>query len=222
MKILDVPQTGKLGLTVTFPSRTGLIRRMKVTPSDPNTASQQTIRGNFTAAAHRYDTLTEAQQNAWSTAAGQYKSKPSLGQSGPLTGFQLFVKQNAILALTGSEPIDAPLPVPDFPDLAPQSLVLTRQAGVLKIALTCPTAPGENTLLRVGAPQRSGVRRCPNLKVAGTVPAPVQGTADITALYVGQFGVPAAGKRLFVECEIAQDDWYGPKRTFTALVPAAA
>src|SRR5512135_2534668 len=35
MKIKDVPQVGKLGLTVTWPGRYGLIRRILVTPRNP-------------------------------------------------------------------------------------------------------------------------------------------------------------------------------------------
>ena len=59
MKILDVPQTGKLGLTVTFPSRNGLIRRSLVTPRTPTPPpSSRSVRA-FTAAARAYDALTD-------------------------------------------------------------------------------------------------------------------------------------------------------------------
>ena len=40
MKILDVPQTGSVGETVTYQNRYGLIRRRKVIPRDPRTAPQ--------------------------------------------------------------------------------------------------------------------------------------------------------------------------------------
>ena len=47
MKIKDVPQTGKLGLTVTWPGRNGLIRRTLVTPRNPRSGAQQVIRQNL-------------------------------------------------------------------------------------------------------------------------------------------------------------------------------
>ena len=49
-----------------------------------------------------------AQQDAWIVAAAGYKSTPTLGQSGPLTGLQLFVRINCKLGLLGQEPVDVP------------------------------------------------------------------------------------------------------------------
>jgi hypothetical protein len=45
---------------------------------------------------------------------------------------------------------DLPPVAPQFPTLAPQSLVITIPAGVIAVKLTCPTSPGENTVLRAG------------------------------------------------------------------------
>jgi hypothetical protein len=221
MKILDVPQTGKLGLTVTFPSRYGLIRRTKVVPSNPNTYRQATVRTAFTSAARAYDALSEAQQNAWITAAGQYQTKPSLGQSGPLTGLQLYVRINATLTQFGLDNVDAPPAVPAFGDLSPQNLVITNTGGVIALKLTCPTSVGENTIVRASAPQKSGVRRMPDTRILGTCPAAVTGSATITSLYTAVYGAPVAGQRIFVECELMENGWFGPKRTFSALVPDA-
>ena len=221
MKILDVPQTGKLGLTVTFPSRNGLIRRALVTPANPNTYRQLAVRTAFTASARAFDALTESQQNAWIATAVNYRSRPTLGQSGPLTGLQLFVKINATLRQFGLETVTAPPPVPEFADLAPQGLVITNPSGVVAIKLTCPTSPGENTVIRGSAPQRSGVRRMPDTRILGTCPAPVTGSSDITAMYTALFGAPVAGQRLFIEAGIMENGWFGPKAYFTGLVPAS-
>src|SRR5512137_2741055 len=95
MKIIDVPQTGKLGLTVTYPSRNGLIRRSWVVPANPRTADQLVARSRLAQMAAAWDSLTENQQDAWIAAAAQEQSRPTLGQSGPLTGLQLFVKLNS-------------------------------------------------------------------------------------------------------------------------------
>jgi hypothetical protein len=104
MKIQDIPQTGKLGLTVTWQGRNGLIRRTLVTPSNPRTSEQLVVRGLLAQQARRFDGLTDAQQDAWNTAADGYQSTPSLGQSGPLTGLQLFVRINCKLGLLGHPP----------------------------------------------------------------------------------------------------------------------
>ena len=100
MKIQDIPQTGKLGLTVTWPARNGLVRRILVTPANPRT-DRQMASATCSQEARRFDALTDAQQDAWNVAAAGFQSRPSLGQSGPLTGLQLFVRVNCKLGLLG-------------------------------------------------------------------------------------------------------------------------
>jgi hypothetical protein len=60
MKIIDIPQTGKLGLTVSYKGRTGLIRRSLVVPKNPRTPDQTIIRTNLAsqARARRSRSLT--------------------------------------------------------------------------------------------------------------------------------------------------------------------
>ena len=221
MKIQDIPQTGKLGLTVTWPGRNGLIRRILVTPSNPRSDRQLVVRDLLAQQARRFDGLTDAQQDAWIVAAAGYKSTPTLGQSGPLTGLQLFVRINCKLGLLGQEPVDVPPVSPQFPSLAPQNLVITNTGGVIAVKLTCPTSPGENTVLRASPPQKAAVRACGNFRMIGTCPAAVQGSADITALYVAQFGSVPVGKRIFVRASTMVGGFESLGREFQARVPAA-
>jgi hypothetical protein len=221
MKIQDIPQTGKLGLTVTWPGRNGLVRRILVTPANPRSDRQLAVRSLLAQQTRRFDALTDAQQDAWNVAADGYQSRPTLGQSGPLTGLQLFVRINCKLGLLGQDPVDAPPVAPQFPNLAPQSLVITNTAGVVAVKLTCPTSAGENTVLRASPPQNSAVRACGNFRIIGTCPALVQGSADITALYVAEFGAVPAGKRLFVRASTMVDGFESLPREWQARVPAA-
>ena len=117
MKIQDIPQTGKLGLTVTWQGRNGLMRRTLVIPANPRSDRQLVVRDLLAQQARRFDALTDAQQDAWNTAADGYQSTPSLGQSGPLTGLQLFVRINCKLGLLGQDPVDAPPVSPQFPSV---------------------------------------------------------------------------------------------------------
>jgi len=221
MKIRDIPQTGKLGLTVTWKGRNGLLRRTLVTPANPRTDRQLEVRNLLAQQARRFDTLTDVQQNAWNVAADGYKSNPSLGQSGPLTGLQLFVRINSKLGLLGQNPVDVPPAAPQFPDLAPQNLVITNTAGVVAVKLTCPADPGANTVLRASPPQNSAVRACRNFRIIGMCPTPNAGSADITGLYVAEFGAAPAGKRLFVRASTMVGGFESLPREFQARVPAA-
>lgn len=221
MKIIDVPSTGKYGLQVRMPGRYGQVVRAWVSPSNPRTTSQLRVRGAFTSQASRYAALTDPQQAAWSAAGATYQTKSSLGQSGPMTGFQLFIKLNSLLAQLGQEPIDEPTPRPTFGALAPQNLVITNTSDVIALKLTCPTAPGTNTLIRASAPQLGGTYATPSLRILGMCPTPAVGSSDITSLYVGKFGVPPVGKRVFVQAQLVTDGWEGPASVFQARVPVS-
>jgi hypothetical protein len=222
MKIQDIPQTGKLGLTVTWKGRNGLIRRILVTPANPRTSEQLVVRGLLAQQARRFDALTDAQQDAWNTAADGYHSTPSLGQSGPLTGLQLFVRINCKLGLLGQEPVDVPPVSPQFTSVAAQNLLITNTGGAVALKLTCPTSPGTNTVLRASPPQNSAVRACSNFRILGMCPTPAQGSADITSLYVAAFGTVPAGKRIFVRASTMVDGFESLPREFQARVPASA
>jgi hypothetical protein len=221
MKIQDIPQTGKLGLTVTWQGRNGLIRRILVTPANPRTDRQLVVRDLLAQQARQFDTLTDAQQDAWNVAAKGFKSTPSLGQSGPLTGLQLFVRVNCKLGLLGQAPVDAPPVSPQFPALAPQGLLITNTDGVVAVKLTCTGEPGTNTVLRASPPQNSAVRACGNYRIIGVCPAPVLGVADITALYEAEFGAVPAGKRLFIKASTMVSGFESVARQFQGRVPAA-
>jgi hypothetical protein len=221
MKIQDIPQVGKLGLTVTWHGRNGLIRRILVTPKNPRTDRQLEVRDLLVQQARRFDALTDAQQDAWNVAADGFQSRPTLGQSGPLTGLQLFVRINCKLGLLNLATVDVPPTAPQFPSLAPQNLVITNTGGLVAVKLTCPTDPSTNTVLRASPPQNSAVRACRNFRIIGVCPAPVQGAADITSLYTAEFGAAPAGKRLFVQASTMVDGFESLPRQFQARVPAA-
>ena len=172
--------------------------------------------------AARWRALTEAQRAAWVAAAKEARSNPRLGQSGTLSGFLLFTKINCTLAQFGQEQVDAPTEQPQFPDLAPQGLVITNTAGAITLKLTCPTSPGENTIIRGAEPRSQGRETCSDYRLLGTCPAPALGSADITSLYTARFGVPPVAKKVYVQVHQFVDGWESLPRTFWGIVPAAA
>src|ERR1017187_8479264 len=105
MKILNIPQSGKRGLYVSMGSRYGQISRILAIPSNPRTAPQMGVRHALSKVTARWRTLTEDQRNAWRTAAKTKNTVPRLGQSGPLTGSQLFAKINCSLATLGGNQV---------------------------------------------------------------------------------------------------------------------
>ena len=221
MKVTDVPQEGKLGLTVTFPGRNGLIRRTLVTPRNPRTSAQQVIRQNLATQAAAYDQLTDVQQEAWIAAAAQIQSKPHLGQKGPLTGLQLFTKVNCALLAIGQPAVIAPPAKTLLSPLPIDGLVITNTGGTLAIRLHTTGSPADGTMLRACAPQNSGCRRGLGYRLLGILDSPVSNYVNITSAYTGRFGAPAVGKRVFVSVNANVGGYEGIPLVFSARVPAA-
>ncbi|HVM46948.1 MAG TPA: hypothetical protein VMU04_02925 [Candidatus Acidoferrum sp.] len=222
MKIVDVPQSGKLGLTVTYPGRTGLIRRTKVTPKNPNTLDQQLVRQRLRSTAQAYDALTEAQQDAWISAAAALKTKPRLGQSGALTGLQFYTKVNCALLAIGAPTVDVPPALTNIGILPIDALQITNANGQITLKLHTTGAPPDNTMLWGCAWANSGVRRAVSPRLLGKLDSPQNGYCDITPDYVQKFGVPPVGARVFVQVNGSAGGLQGQRLTFSALVPAGA
>ena len=222
MKIIDVPQTGKLGLTVSYPSRNGLIRRQWVVPANPQTGDQLVVRGNLTNAAALWRQISEAQQDAWIAAAAQEQSKPTLGQSGPLTGLQLFTKINTNLLKLGEAVVSDPPAKPQWPQMPVTGLTITNTAGTIALKLACSDDLELHTVVFGSAPQSNGTRRPISLRWLGECPVVSGGFSDITTLYTAKYGVPTVGTRIFARVRMNIDGWPGTEYAYTAVVPAAA
>ena len=221
MKILDIPQSGKRGLNVSQNGAFGQISRAAGRVANPRTPSQLAVRETMGRVAARWRALTETQRVAWMVAAKSAMSNTRLNQSGSLSGFLLFTKINCTLAQFGQEQVTAPPAQPQFPTLAPQNLSISNTAGVIALKLTCPTSPGDNTIVRGSKPLSQGVAVCKDFRILGTCPAPVAGTADITGLYTSRYGVPVVGKKVFVQVNQFVDGWESLPTTFRAIVPAS-
>jgi hypothetical protein len=222
MKILDIPQSGKRGLYVSQGGRYGQISRILVIPANPRTAPQMSVRAILTRVTARWRSLQETQRAAWRGAALAIKSVSRLGQNGPLTGAQLFSKINCTLAQFGQDQVDAPPPRPLFSDLAPQNLVITNVADAITLKLTCPTNPGQNTIVRGSAPVSQGIDKLTDFRILGTCPVPAGGAADITSLYTTRYGVPPVGTKVFVRVSQYVAGWEDQPLTFAAIVPTSA
>ena len=165
--------------------------------------------------------LQEVQRAAWMAAAKDARSTCRLGQSGPLSGFLLFAKINCTLAQFGQAEVEAPPAPPQFPALAPVNLVITNTGGAIALRLTCPTDPGESTIIRGSAPVSQGRETCSDFRVLGLCPAPAQGSADITGIYTAKYGVPPVGKKVYVRVNQFVNGWEDLPLSFSAIVPAA-
>ena len=108
MKILDIPQSGKRGLNVSQKSRNGLVSRALVIPTQPETDAQLRIRSFLRSVASKWAGSPRTSATPGPRKPAQHQSKSRLGQSGPLTGFQLYAKINCSLLNIGRHVVPAP------------------------------------------------------------------------------------------------------------------
>jgi hypothetical protein len=222
MKILDIPQSGKRGLTVSQGGRYGQISRALVIPGNPKTEAQLLIRNFLGNAASLWRQITEPQRLAWIAAAEQEQSKPRLGQSGPLTGIQLFTKLNCSLLLVGEAVVSDVPAKPQFPTLPVTGLTITNTAGSIALELACSDDLELNTIVRASKPRSVGIYKEADLRYLGTAPVVSGGFSTITDLYTAEFGVPTVGKKIFVTVNQCIDGWQDIAHKFNATVPASS
>jgi hypothetical protein len=220
-KVVKEPTTGKLGLTVFYPGRNGLIQRAWVAPANPKTGDQLLVRSHLTTVTRAWKGLEEAQRQAWIAAAATINSNPTLGMSGKLTGAQLFTKINCALLAIGGDMVDTPPAAPEDDSLPVTGLEITNTGGTVAIKVLSASAPPDGTMLRASAPQSAGTYRPISLRLLGTLGSPSAGKIDITAQYTAKYGVPAVGTKLFVRINSNISGWEGTPVMFTGIVPAS-
>ena len=219
MKIIDVPQSGRLGTFISFRNRYGQFRRRYVVPKDPRSPAQMGVRSRFGRVSARWRVITDEQRAAWTAAAREIASRSRLGKSGPLTGCQLFVKINSNLAFVGQAQVDDPPDYPRFGANPVGSLTITNTRGAIALKLSVPTAPTGNILVWGAAPGSAGASFPGRFTFLCMLPNPVAGVSDITKLYVDKYGVPPAGKRVFIHTRQQVNGWQDAPKQTTAVVP---
>ncbi|HVM48266.1 MAG TPA: hypothetical protein VMU04_09575 [Candidatus Acidoferrum sp.] len=220
MKIRDIPQSGSLGETVTYDSRYGQIRRQKTVPRNPRTAVQMGWRAAFQQARSFWGTLSDEQFLAWDVVGQARRTQAVLGRSGPISGYLVSVSVNAHLAMIGQPMVSAPPPIPVFPASPVVGLAITGAADALAMKLQLSGTPVGAVLVFGARPQSPGVRYVDHFPFLGVLPEQAGGEADITALYVARFGVPPAGKRVFVQTVQQINGWQDQPNTLSARVLA--
>jgi hypothetical protein len=70
-------------------------------------------------------------------------------------------------------------------------------------------------------PQNPGVTYVDHYPFLGVLPEEAGEAADINALYAARFGVPPAGKRVFIRAVQQINGWQDRPQTFSARVPPA-
>jgi len=193
---------GKIGGHVASKNRAGAYLRTKVTPVNPRSASQILARQRLATPAIAWRGLTSAQRSQWNAAVGSFAGTDIFGDLRKPTGFALYCRLNANLALCSIAAISVP-PLP-LAVLSPTSLTLTQASGGATSLAYAPTpVPAlHNMVVKMTAPVSPGKSFVKSEFRVISVVAPAAATPFVaTAAYATKFGGPGlAGQKVFVEC----------------------
>jgi hypothetical protein len=199
---LVVDGRNKIGGQVASKNRHGAYMRNKVTPVNPQSASQVTVRARLSGFAAGWRGLTAAQRLAWNAAVSDYKKTDIFGDIQNPSGFNLYVKLNSNLANIGIAAISNP-PLPQAVSVFTTG-TLAAAAGAQTMSLTVTPAVqpvGETIVVRATPGISAGKSFVKSeFRQIGTFTAAVAGAYDLAANYIAKFGpIGPAGVKVFVE-----------------------
>ena len=115
-----VQMSGSIGGNTFARNRYGNYVRSRTKPINPNSAGQQVVRSAVSFLADRWSqTLTSAQRAAWDLYGASVAMTNKLGESVYLSGFNHYIRSNAILKRSGRTVVDAGPTVFELPAIDP-------------------------------------------------------------------------------------------------------
>ena len=219
MKILDIPQSGACADFVSVRTRYGQVRRRRGVIRKGPSEAQLRHRAKFGGIRALWRTVNPAQKATWAIEPETVRSHPSLGQSGALPPYLVFVKVNTIRASQGLPPVLTRPESYQFDANPVGEFVSTNAGGEVDLKLSVPTAPATDILVLGAAPCSAGVSFVNHFVILGRLPAAQAGYSHITQLYVARYGVPAPGTRVFIRTRQTRDGWNDFPLQTDAIVP---
>jgi hypothetical protein len=196
-----VSGSGKIGGHVASRNRAGSYLRTKVTPVNPSTAAQQSIRNRLTGLSQAWKALTAAQRIAWNAAVSDYAKTDVFGDLRNPSGFNLFQRLNNNLLIVGESQISDP-PVPgSVYAMATMSLAVVTGTPALTLTFTGAIPATDAVKLFATAPVSAGVSFVKSeYRLIGVLTDADTSAKVITTLYGAKFGaITENGLKVFVK-----------------------
>jgi hypothetical protein len=216
-----VAGSGKIGGHVASKNRGGAYLRTKVTPNNPQTVSQMSVRGIFASISALWSSLTQLQRDSWDSFVSAYSSTDIFGDIRNPSGKNLHQKLNQNLINSGQSAITTCVSPSEVPFANLTEVNGDVSADELEIDLSGDTTGCK--LLVFATPSLSqGTKFVKNkLRVIGSFDggnaAPVQAGAE----YIAKFGNFVAGANIYVGVRVINANGQAsPLETVKAVIVA--
>ena len=169
------------------------------------TPDQRRARAEMSTLSAAWNGLTDDQREAWGVEARADRRGGRAARARRRSGRRAFFKANfRRLALKQDMLTDPPGPGKFYPTPWVR-LVITNLAGRIALKLYLAHGRAEGVMVSSWHPCNAGAMVWDKFVRIGLLPAPHRGMSDITRLYVAKFGVPPAGKKIFIRIQQMND-----------------
>ena len=188
----------KLGGHVFSKNRAGAYLRTLVTPVNPRSSTQTSVRALFGQISKAWSELTEAQRNAWRSAVDSWKRTDVFGDLKRPDGKALHQRLNQQAQVVGYSPILTPAEPSEVASDIATSVILSLTGTSLDI--TPLSASTDSTIQLFATPQMSqGTQFVKDkLRVIYFAKGDVFAKAAAYTAYVARFGVPALNDNIHI------------------------
>lgn len=199
---LVVDGRGKLGGHVAAQNKGGSYLRTKVTPSNPQTTFQTSIRNLFGSISQAWGGLTQDQINAWNAAVDEWKKTNIFGDLKQPSGKALFQRLNTQAQVAGYSAITLPPAKESIPNSNVTSVAMGLTAATIA-ATGIYSGTAATVIVYSSGPVSSGTSFVKNLmRMVGNSGGAAYDPSQAYTDYVAKFGAPTAGDKVFIGFKI--------------------
>ncbi len=216
-----VDMRGKSNGHVFSKNRGGAYMRTKVTPSNPQSTFQMSVRGIFAAISSAWSSLTDANRQSFENLVSSYARTDIFGDLRNPTGKNLYQRLNQNLELTGQTQLTTcpePTEVP-FANLTGATGDISD--ATFEVSLGGDTT-GSQLMIFATPPLSQGTKFVKNkLRFLGTYAGGVAGDTDFYGDYDRRFGSIALGQNIYVGVRVVNANGQAsPLETVKATIVA--
>lgn len=194
---LMVDGRGKIGGQVASKNRGGAYMRTKVTPVNPQSPYQSSIRSAFTVISQTWRTLTASDRASFNSAVPNFARTDIFGDIKNPSGANLHEKLNLNLFNIGQPYITSAPPLTAAPDTFVFTITANSVTGAVNIASSMSVAVGFTALVSLTTPQSAGKTFIKNqYRVVTTFTSASTFPANIGTAYAARLGALVSGSLL--------------------------
>lgn len=215
-----VAGSGKIGGHVASKNRGGAYLRTKVTPTNPQTASQSGVRNTLGSLATGWSQLTDAERLSFNDAVKDFATTDIFGDIKNPSGINLYVKLNTNLTNSGQALITSAPAKVEVPAIAIADVVFdVSTSGDSLVTLTNTDANTKEVIISATPKVTAGTSYVKNLFRVISHIAVDGATIEYGAAYIAKFGNLVAGDKFFIKIEVVMEN--GQKGTAVTSVAYA-